>query len=680
MNHKKISTLKILLLPLFFFLVQPAASYALQARDRIPREYTNPEEVVTFDRNTSFQRALDVINQFAQENLNKVIVDRTNTEGSIGISVPPMHWRDALDLLLRVKDLALIEQDEIFEIVTYQSQAPKETRTSQAASTGAQVAQGQQGEGPVASIESREVRINAIFFEGSRRALQEIGVDWSTLTENVPANLGSFVGDGQGGSSGGGGGGSGGSGGSSNGQLPATSGFEDQFVSVNSKGAQNVSQNVFNALINFGQLGNTGIEVQALFSAFEADNLGEILASPSVKVMDGQEGRIQVGQDFSIKQRDFAGNVTDQFFSVGTILTVTPTIIEENDTTVIHLNIQAERSSAQPDPVSTIVNKQTAETQAILVDGEATAIAGLYRSEVAEVRRGVPILKDLPPWLFGLRYLFGYNSKDYQMRELVILVQAEIEPTIAERYGSEHPNKFEVLNNERQRIRENLDKKDEYSPTKMDRLDSNDDEGVEQPQEERESRNMMEKDRRREQIQSESEEDTTSVDEEPVADREENDEEAYVDPEVETEPVPLNLGSQEEEEEDSVATDAAEEDRAQVSQQQAGNEGPADNSLDEDEAMQQQEPEELPATLVQDGNVEDYTYFIIAASFKNRTNAVEFREKLKAQGFNAMVVDDSNTSFQYVAYSGYKTLDEAKAGLEDIWEYQNSDAWVFRKN
>ncbi|NIU01694.1 MAG: hypothetical protein GWN62_25940, partial [Aliifodinibius sp.] len=67
-----------------------------------------------------------------------------------------------------------------------------------------------------------------------------------------------------------------------------------------------MSQDVFSALVNVGEIGNTGIDVQALFSAFEADNLGEILASPTVKVMDGQEGNIQVGQDFSIKQRDIA--------------------------------------------------------------------------------------------------------------------------------------------------------------------------------------------------------------------------------------------------------------------------------------------------------------------------------------------------------------------------------------
>lgn len=410
------------------------------AQDQLPREYTNPDEVVTFDRTTSFKRAIDVINQFAQEYVGKVIIDRTGTTGNLGITIPPMHWQDALDLILETKYLRLVENREFYEIVP--------ARVTYSASEGPVMGASAALPDTALTPHSKEVRINAIFFEGNRRALQEIGVDWSTLTENVPGNVGEFV-NGQG---------------NDQGQLPSTDqpadganqGFDGPFVSVNSKGAQNVSQNVFNALVNFGEVFGSGIRVQALFSAFEADNLGQILASPSIKVLEGEEGRIQVGQDFSIKQRDFAGNVIDQFFSVGTILKVTPQVIEYRDTTFIHLDIEAERSSAQPDPVSTIINKQNATTQTLLLNNEATVIAGLYRTEVSEVRRGIPILKDLPPWFFGLRYLFGYNSKDYQTRELVILIQASIEDSIPERMDQKLPGKYEVLQQERRNMRKEI--------------------------------------------------------------------------------------------------------------------------------------------------------------------------------------------------------------------------------
>ncbi|MCW9711774.1 SPOR domain-containing protein [Aliifodinibius salicampi] len=607
-----------------------------QNSDRMPvREYTNPDEVVTFDRSISFSRALDVFNEFSQEYRGKMIIDRTGTEGNIGISIPSMHWMDALETILRVKQLRLVEQEEFYEIVF-----PREGAT-----TGGQAtASGEDGEGPAATIDTREVRINAIFFEGNRRALQEVGVDWSTLTNNVPDNVGSFVNEQQGGQ-GGGGGGQGGQGGQSQGQLPAGDDFIGPFVSVNSKGAQDVSQNVFNSLINLGEIGNTGIRVQALFSAFEADNLGEILASPTIKVVDGQEGRIQVGQDFSIKQRDFAGNVVEEFFSVGTILTVTPQIITHNDTTFIHLDIDAERSSAQPDPVSTIINKQQAETEALLLDDEATILAGLYRTEKTEVRRGVPILKDLPPWFFGLKYLFGYNSQDYQMRELVVLLQASIEPSIQDRYDKpDTRNKFEIIQDERDRFRQDIrdSQRELNNEGVMDDLEGKNTEDpdsltedTEQPEPEdnydkNQERDSPDEQRSENQVQQEKEE-TPRV----------------RDPEVEVKSVEIAMDE--------------EEDR--------DDQNKTDTSVTEEETDTPARSESTEAE-----------YYIIAGSFSVQQNAVDLQNELQNKGYNSTIIQKSGSSMQMVTFGGYDDFGVAQSQLSEIQTNENPDAWLYRSN
>lgn len=398
------------------------------AQDQIPREYTDPDQMISFDRQTPFPDAIGIISDFLTESGDRLLIDRTGYTGSIDVSLPPMHWRDALRYILRVQNMVLHEDPEFYEVLTRQ-QLQNRTGTSDPGGQGSP-------ESDIATTRTREVRINATFFEGSRRALREVGVDWSTLTNLTPTDVSEYM-SGDGGE-----------------QLPGQ--FENRFVAVNARGAQNVSQSVFNSLINFGDVG-AGIEVQALFSAFEADNLGEVLATPSVKVMDGQEGRIQVGEDFSIKQRDFAGNVTDQFFSTGTILTATPQIIDYQDTTFIYLDLNVERSSAQPDPVSTVISKEQASTHSLLLDGESTVIAGLYRTDHSEVRRGIPILKDLPPWFFGLRYLFGYNSTDISENELIVLVQAELEDSIPNRLLRQFQPKRDLIEEQQQRHRENMD-------------------------------------------------------------------------------------------------------------------------------------------------------------------------------------------------------------------------------
>lgn len=646
-----------LVLALFCVMYAPVrAQNKNQIEDKLPvREYTNPDEIVTFDRTTPFSRALDVINEFAQKYRNKMVIDRTKTEGNIGISVPPMHWMDALKLILNVKKLNLVEQKDYYEIVTPQSLEPQ-AQVKQGNGSGGS---GNNGEGPVATTHSKEVRIKAIFFEGNRRALKEIGVDWSTISENVPDAI---LNSGNGGSSGGNSGGSsGGNSGGSSGQLGPqipNSSFNGPFVQVNAKGAQSVSQNVFNSLINVGEIGNTGIRVQALFSAFEADNLGQILASPNIKVLDGQEGRIQVGQDFSIKQRDFSGNVVDKFFSVGTILQVTPTVIDQQDTTFIHLDIHAERSNAQPDPVSTVINKQQAETEALLLDGESTVIAGLYNTESTEVRKGVPILKDLPAWFFGLRYLFGYNSKDLQTRELVILIQASLEPTIPQRVSKEgnFEDKYEVLRDERQDMHDEL--KHGQKVLNGELKNKMDEQPVPEEADTTSEEQSMVKESKPEQQKPNKEEthEYAKPKQKDVAKQQKKHQEApeVSDPEVQTQKITLDLGS------------VHENDNA--------------DSLSNRENSTKKTTKNKVNAQTQSGNNttnNGKTYYIVGGSFKKEGNAEDFRDKLNSQGFNSKILQKGN--FMFVTYQTFNNLETAKTALADIQQNQNSDAWLYVK-
>ena len=170
-----------------------------------------------------------------------------------------------------------------------------------------------------------------------------------------------------------------------------------------------------------------------MFRFFETENLGKILARPTVSVINGIKGRTQVGSDYSIKERDFAGNLIDKFFSTGTIIEVTPYIYSEDGIDYVYLNLIVERSSALPDVVSTEIRKTTATTKVLLLNGEETAIGGLFTTEETLVRRGIPILRDLPWWVLGLRYIFGYDQKEFNTKEIIILIKAEILPSLRER-------------------------------------------------------------------------------------------------------------------------------------------------------------------------------------------------------------------------------------------------------
>ncbi len=348
-------------------------TYGAVAQDRLPQEYISPDEIITLSADMSFEQAFEILSKISYEKEGKTIIDPAKRQGRIDVQIVNLPWKKAFEVILKAHRLSYKEHEKFYEVIG-ESQKLDPSKIE-------------------VSLSTREVRIEAIFFEGDRGVLAESGIDWSFLGAGNLVS-GSF-------------------------SVKGATGVSDEIV----EGSANYTETV------------EGIdyEIGGMLRAFESQDLGRILAQPEIVVVSGRQGRIQVGQDFSIKTRDFAGNVMDNFFSTGTILTVTPVILTEDGINFIHLKIKAERSSAVPGDVSTVINKSEATTETILVDGESTAIGGLYTREYTTVRKGVPYLKDLPWWFLGLRYVFGQNLKSVNDKELIVVLRATLLPDLRTR-------------------------------------------------------------------------------------------------------------------------------------------------------------------------------------------------------------------------------------------------------
>jgi type II secretory pathway component GspD/PulD (secretin) len=221
--------------------------------------------------------------------------------------------------------------------------------------------------------------------------------------------------------------------------------FKNGNVRVQTLGASNVGKEFLRASYN-GAIQGTSVNVTALLRLFESKSKGEILARPQIRVMDGQKGKIKVGKNFYLILQDFAGNSRYTEYEAGVILTVTPTLYGRNDSTFIHLDILAERSDVQPDAFGPTKNITEGATRVLLLNGEETVLAGLLSHEKQDLRRGLPILKDLP--LF--RYIFGYNSKTMRKKELIILIEAKVVPSLLARKNAPAQNLNKYLEKQRQ--------------------------------------------------------------------------------------------------------------------------------------------------------------------------------------------------------------------------------------
>jgi len=349
------------------------------SQDRFPREYVPPEELCSINGQLDFQDAMNILSEYSIQFANKPIFDPTKQKGTIGIDINALQWEKALQIILSARGLWYEEKDHFFQIA-YPSNASTISNESSNLPAEIKLRPG-----------SKEIKIETIFFEGDRKAITEIGIDWSTFY---------------------------------NGKVS---------MSADQLGALSVNESFFNLSLKVPSK-TFDVDIRALLSIFDSKNIGKVLAQPQVVVTEGNEGKIQVGQDFSIKTRDFAGNLIDRFFSTGTILQVTPYIITDDDKgEAILLKAHVERSQAKPDVVSTIINKSEANSFIQLFDGEETLIAGLYNTEKIVLRKGFPLLKDLPPWFFGLSYLFGYNRIETSQKELIIIIKASILPDVFSR-------------------------------------------------------------------------------------------------------------------------------------------------------------------------------------------------------------------------------------------------------
>ena len=402
------------------------------------RTYIPPEQLVSFLPTTPFDQFIDFLNPLFVSVTGKQVIDPESRSEPIGVNVTRMQFFDAFELVLESKQLSFRETDRYFIV---QEGMPTPEMPSQQPATAMAPAQPQP-----ATLETPEVKISAILFELNLSRARELGLDWSV-----------FIGQQTGGQQGGGGG--------QQGQGPR---FTLRPRNLGGAVGDFFRQDEISSPeeIDFGDLAR-------FFRALEDDGIGETLAQPSVAVQSRQQGRIQIGSDIPVQVRDFAGNTITQFISTGIIVDVTPTLVTEAvaDTAgapvidFVHLDVNVERSSGRPFGGSIAIDRSTADTQILLLNGEQTVIGGLYSSDITTNRRGIPILKDLPPWFFGLRYIFGRETKTIARRELMIALQAEVLDSLPRRARRSLPD--QVLDDRRRRVEERLRQFDDNTKRKL---------------------------------------------------------------------------------------------------------------------------------------------------------------------------------------------------------------------
>jgi type IV pilus assembly protein PilQ len=359
--------------------------------------------------------------------VNAVVAPKV--QGSVTIKLTDVKWREAMDIIGRTYDLAVVEETSGFirvmpaedyrkEVseqrkhdVEQQQLVPLETKIVQISNSTSDdvvkavksllTARGQATSDPrsnsiilqevptniptvldyIAQLDkpARQIKISAQLLEINSNALTELGLKWDV-----------------------------------NGTYTTSSGrsYNQTGEVIANRGSDVAGRYIVQAM-------QKGWTVDAVVEALVREGKGKIIAHPEITTIDNKEAKIQMGQKVPIKQFDDAGNVVIKFQEVGTILVVTPHITADNQ---ILMHLKPERSTYAFDPNGVIINTNNAETNVIVANQQTAVIGGLTTQDELTSEVGVPILKDIPI----LGYLFKFKQTRTENRDLVIFVTPTI--------------------------------------------------------------------------------------------------------------------------------------------------------------------------------------------------------------------------------------------------------------
>ncbi len=172
---------------------------------------------------------------------------------------------------------------------------------------------------------------------------------------------------------------------------------------------------------SFGRL-SKDFNIDLVLSASEQSGLSKIISSPRVTVLDNREAKIVTGVSLPVRVYQ-SGTVTVIYKDAFLSITVTPQITSDNAVILKLLvtdnTFNEALSSIFGDPA---INKNEAQTELLVRDGETTVIGGIVQVSKADAEYAVPFLNKVP----FLGFFFRTNKKNDEREEILIFVTPNI--------------------------------------------------------------------------------------------------------------------------------------------------------------------------------------------------------------------------------------------------------------
>jgi type IV pilus assembly protein PilQ len=171
--------------------------------------------------------------------------------------------------------------------------------------------------------------------------------------------------------------------------------------------------------IAFGLLSMSDVMLDLELSALQADNRGEVISTPKILTADKQTAKVSSGTQIPYQEASASGATTTSFKEAALSLEATPNITPDGK-----IGLQLVITNGTP----TIINNQVAiaedsiSTNVIVEDGQTIVLGGVFKNRTTNEVNKVPFLGDLPYVGRAFRRDVRSNSKE----ELLIFVTPKL--------------------------------------------------------------------------------------------------------------------------------------------------------------------------------------------------------------------------------------------------------------
>lgn len=171
--------------------------------------------------------------------------------------------------------------------------------------------------------------------------------------------------------------------------------------------------------IAFGLLGMSDMMLDLELSAMQADNRGEVISTPKVLTTDKQTAKVSSGTQIPYQEASASGATSTSFKEAALSLEATPNITPDGK---IGLALNITNGTPTIINGAVAIAEDSITTNVIVEDGQTVVLGGVFKNQVSNGVNKVPFLGDLP--YIGRAFRNSTRSNDKQ--ELLIFITPKL--------------------------------------------------------------------------------------------------------------------------------------------------------------------------------------------------------------------------------------------------------------